>query len=449
MRTIMALFFSIFLSTEIHADNTTTQIIIEHWQTKNGAPVYFVRSPIIPIVDVQVVFTAGSAYDGKKSGLASFVNSMLGEGTKTHNADQISNTFDSVGAQFSQEVDQDMAAVRLRSLLLPKYLNPALKMLGEVLTQPSFSKTPFQRIKQQTLTEIKMGEQMPGVIAAEAFFRLIYRDHPYAHPLTGDLVSVERMLLQDIKIFYQRYYVAKNAKIIIVGDITRATAENIAEQVMGRLPQGEPAPLLSMADNTQQSAYQFIHFPAKQDTIIMGEIAIPAGDPNRFPLVVGNEVLGGAPLSSILFNEVRSKRGFVYQVTSQFSPLKYRGPFYIQLQSRVDQAKSAMQVSEQVLQNFVQNGPTVEQLNRAKKNMIGNFPLQISSNASILDVITTIAFYGLPLDYLNTYLQKIAAVNVDEVKNTFQKIINVSAIKIVVVGSGDPIAKTSVKSDEK
>lgn len=431
----IALFLGLFLATAVHAQSN---INIEHWQTKNGAQIYFVRSPQIPMIDIKVVFAAGSAYDDQHLGIASLVNSMLGEGTSLHDADQISAVFDSVGAQFSQGVDQDIAQLKLRSLTMPKYLTPALQMFAEVLNKSNFSADALQRIKQQTLSGIQVGEQSPNVIATEAFFRGLYKNHPYAHPIEGTASSVSALTQSEITTFYQRFYVARNANLIMVGDISRQQAENMAEQIVGHLPSGSAPPSLPMAQNVLQAAYQFISFPAKQDTVIVGELGINPQDPRRFALIVGNEILGGEPLASILFTEVRNKRGLAYQVSSEFSPLKYRGPFVIELQSRNDQAKSAMQVVKQALENFIQQGPTPAQLTEAKRNMIGSFPLRISSNSRILDSVTAIAFYGLPLNYLNTYQQNIQNITAEQVKDAFQRVIHTNALKVVVVGASDP-----------
>jgi zinc protease len=436
----MKVFFLLlmFITSSVYADKPATNVMIEHWQTKNGAQIYFVHSPVIPMIDIQVVFAAGSAYDGKQWGIASLVNSMLGEGSVAHNADQISDSFDSVGAQFSQGIDQDIAQLKLRSLTMPKYLNPALATFVELLNKPNFPVDALQRVKQQTLAGIQLGEQTPSVIASEAFLHEVYHDHPYAHPTEGTVNNVQSFTQADVKAFYQRFYVAKNADVIMVGNISRQQAENIAEQIVGNLPSGESAPRLSMAQNNEQAQYQFISFPAKQDTIVIGQVGIDLRDPKRFALMVGNEILGGEPLSSILFSEVRNKRGLVYQVSSQFSPLRYRGPFYIELQSRADQAKSAMQVAKQALANFIQQGPTAAQLTEAQRNMIGSFPLRISSNASILDSVTAIAFYGMPLDYLNTYTQNVQSVTADQVKSAFQQTVHSNKMKIIVVGASDP-----------
>lgn len=427
------LLLSLCLSSSVFAANKPV-LNIQHWATKNGAQVYFVREPEIPIIDIQVVFAAGSAYDGDQWGVSSFMNSMLNEGTTAQSADQIANTLDSVGAQVGGGVGRDMAALSLRSLTQPKYLKPALKTFSALLTQSNFPEVAFQRVKKLTLVAIRRQQQNPQTIAFNAFYYSVYGNYPYAHPSIGTLKTVSALTQQDVAHFYSQYYVAKNAKVIIVGDVTRKQAEAMAQQVVGGLPEGAPAKTLVTAANNDQQAYQFIPFPAKQNTIVLGQLGISRDNPQYLPLVVGSHILGGSPLASILFEQVRNKRGLTYGVYSHFSPLRYRGPFYIALQTRSSVAQQALEVVQAVLNKFVQEGPTHKQLTAAKQNLVGSFPLRLSTNAAIMANVTNIVFYHRPLDYLDTYRDRVKAVRVSEVKKAFQATIHPNKMKVVVVG---------------
>lgn len=411
---------------------------IQHWKTDNGAKVYFVRAPEIPMVDVQVVFAAGSARDGQQWGKASIANGMLNEGTRQHSADQIAQAFDSVGAQFGNDIDRDMAIVSLRSLVDNKYLQPALQTFTEVLTEANFPEKAFQRVKQQALTNLKYQQQSPGVVAVNAFYQAVYRNHPYGHSPNGTEATVKALTVNNVKAFYQQYYVASNANVILVGDISRAQAQKIAEQVVRALPRGQVAAKLPLAISSQQSTYQFIPFPAKQNTIIFGQVGIKRNNPDYFPFIVGNRVFGGLPLTSILFEQVRNKRGLAYAVYSALNLLQYKGPFYVSLQTRTDKAAQALKIAQESLQQFIKAGPTKDELQSAQKNIIGSFPLQLSTNASIDANVVRIAFYQLPLDFLDTYRRKISAVNTSQVKAAFQHIVHPAQMKTVVVGAKKP-----------
>ncbi len=442
MRIILFFIAMVFFGAAMAA--SAEPVKIQHWSLKNGANVYYVHSAQVPIVDIEVVFAAGSAYDGSKPGIASLVNSLLNQGSKQHNADQISDAFDSVGAQVGAGVDQDMAMVSLRCLTSPKYFQPALDMFSEIINAPSFPTDALSRVKNQTVVGIEMDEQTPSQVASKAFYKLIYGNHPYAHSPDGTVESVQSMTREAVLSFYQQFYVAGNSDVVIVGDVSRDQANAIAEKVLGSLPEGHAAPKLSAAVNSTHADQRFIPFSAQQNTIILGEIGITPTDKEYFPLIVGNRILGGLPLSSLLFNQVRNQRGLAYGVYSQFQPLLYRGPFLIVLQTRTDRAKQALQMTQEILQNFVKNGPTQEQKNAAQQNMVGSFPLGISTNADILSSVATIAFYHLPLDYLNTYVQKVQSVTADQIREAFQATVHPNIMKIMVVGQDNK--QSSVKN---
>lgn len=430
---VLILLISLFISFPGLALNKVSMAKIQHWKTKNGADVYFVGALEVPMVDIKVIFSAGSSYDGANWGLASLTNALLEEGTVKENADQITANFDQVGAQYHSEVSRDMAVLALRSLVNPDYLNPAIKQFSKVLTSPSFPYSAFMRVKKQLLSNIQYKKQLPTSVATNAFYYTLYKNHPYGHPSEGTIKTLKNITESEVKAFYQRYYVAKNAAIIIVGDLRKKHAAKIAQEIIGSLPTGQSAePLPALVDTVSKS--QYITFPSAQNTILLGQIGIRPTDPYYFPLLVGNRILGGLPLSSILFEEVRNKRGLAYSAYSNFSLLKYGGPFYIELQTRVAKAHQALEVVQTVLRQFVEKGPSVSQLEAAKKNIIASFPLQLSTNAGLLASLTNIVIYHLPLNYLDTYRKKIQAVTVKQVKAAFQKLIHPKKMTIIVVG---------------
>lgn len=407
---------------------------IQHWKTKGGANVYFVRIPNLPMLDVRVVFAAGSVYDGKSYGLASLTNSLIGEGTKTKNADQIAATFDRVGAQFSAAVDRDMAVVSLRSLTDKKYLKPALSEFSNVLTKVSFPPKAVQRMKNHAVAAIKVSQQEPQNLANNAFYAAAYGKQDYAHQPLGTIATVKQLTKEKLQKFYSRYYVARNANIIMVGNLTLPKAKNIAVGISQHLASGRPAKRLKLAVLLTKPSSYHINFPAKQTSIVIGQVGITRKNPDYFPLVVGNYVFGGLPQESILFQQMRDKRGLTYHAASAFQPLRYRGPFMIAFQTRANKSQEAKQVAQKALQDYLLKGPTKKQLEGAKQNMIEQFPLALATNSSIIGVITRIAFYHLPLNYLDTYRSKLRAVTVEQVKEAFKKTIHPNKMIVVSVG---------------
>jgi len=426
----------ILLITSVAAFSTTKKHVlnIQHWQTKNGVKVYFVRAPQLPMLDLRVVFKAGSAYDGQKLGLANLVNAMFGEGSTTKTADEIASDFDNVGAQFSNASSRDMVQLSLRTLIDPKYFNSAIATFSDVLTHPNFPEKALQRIKNQAVASIKISQQNPYKLAQKTFNAAIYKGTSYAHPVIGTLKSLPTITQQDCQDFYHRFYVAKNADVIMVGDLTRQQAEKIAQQVVGSLAQGKAAPTLKKAPNLTKGEMIKIKFPAKQTTIIMGQVGITRKNPNYYPLIMGNAILGGLSSTSILFDQVRDKHGLAYFAMSGFNVKPYRGPFVISLQTKSTQANEALNVVKTVLQDYLTKGPTKQQLDDAKLNVIGGFPLNISTNKKILGVVTNIVFYNRPLDYLDYYRESIKKVTAAQINSAFRREIKPDKMVIVMVG---------------
>lgn len=408
---------------------------IQHWQTGNGAQVYFVETPEVPMVEINVVFAAGSARDSNKPGLSQLTNEMLNQGTKTLNADQIAAAFDNVGAQYSDSVTRDMGVVSLQSLSDPKYLTPALQTFVNVLSSPTFPIDAFNRTQKQALNAITAQQQTPDTVAKNAFYATLYGDQPYGHPVLGTMTSVPTITASDLQNFYNQYYVAKNAIVTIVGAVKKEQAQNIANQVVNSLPSGQAASTLLMTMPLTQARQQIIQFPSEQTNILIGGVGVDYNDPNYFPLMVGNTMLGGSPLTSLLFNEVREKRGLAYSAASAFVPYAAKGPFVVVLQTRNNQAKQAMQVVQQTLAEFIKQGPTDAQLAATKKKIVNAFPLSLLGNDAISNNLMTIGFYHLPLNYLDTYVAKVNAVTSEQVKQAFAQIVQPEKMVTVTVGN--------------
>ncbi|NMG54205.1 M16 family metallopeptidase, partial [Aromatoleum aromaticum] len=186
---------------------------------------------------------------------------------------------------------------------------------------------------------------------------------------------------------------------------------------------------------------EHIEHPSAQAHILMGMPGISRDDPDYFPLVVGNYVLGGGGFVSRLTKEVREKRGFAYSVFSSFQPLRVAGPFEIGLQTRGSQAREARQVTQSVLDEFVAAGPSADELQAAKDNFINGFGLRLDSNRKILDYVSMIGFYGLPLDWLDTYPERAAEVTVEAVRDAFsRRIRDEHLVTVVAGGDGDVVA---------
>ena len=406
---------------------------IQHWQTSNGTKVYFVPAPNLPMVNIEIVFDAGSARDNDKPGLAKLTNGLLNEGAAGYSADQIAEKFDNLGAEFANSVNRDMAKVTLRSLVEPELLQPALEMLALVLTKPDFAPKSLERVRQQMLTALKYKQQSPSDIAEKEFYSAVFGEHPYANLPSGNIDSVTVLTREDLQKFHQQYYVANNALISIVGALDRKAAENLANTI-AKLPNGSiPASIPEVALLTKAKTIHIEH-PATQTKVLIGQPGLKRGDADYFALYVGNYILGGGGLISRLSEEVREKRGLAYSAYSYFMPQRVLGAFIAGLGTRNDQATQAIEIVENTMRDFITNGPTEIELKEAKQGITGRFPLRIKSNKDIVSYLSMLGFYNLPLNYLHNFNANIETVTLPMIKDAFQRRLQVDKLITVTVG---------------
>ena len=253
---------------------------IQHWTTPEGTKVFFAQTKGLPILDIQLNFDAAASRDGDQFGLASLTSSLLGTATQYHNEEQIINTFESVGAQFSNSSLKDMSIVSLRTLTRQPILKKSLDIFTEVITQPSFEQKYLTREKRQTLRAIEAAKQSPASVASLAFNEAVFGDHPYAHAKIGTEKSINQISLQDLKQHYDKFYVAKNLTIALVGDITKVKAKQIARQISHGLNVGKKAKNNPVITALKSSQKIHIEFPSKQTHLLIGQSGVNRSHPD-------------------------------------------------------------------------------------------------------------------------------------------------------------------------
>lgn len=408
---------------------------IERWVAPSGARVYFVESRALPIVDLRVDFAAGAAYDpADKVGVAGLTRSLMDTGAAGLDEEAIAGRLVDIGALMSGATDLDRAGFTLRTLSSKPEREAAVDLLRAVLQKPEFPFAVIERERARVIAGIKEGDTRPDVIASRHFSAAVFANHPYGHVPT--VASVSQVTREDLVGFHRRHYAAKRAVVSIIGDLSRAEAEAIAQRLTDQLPAGGelaalPVPAMPVADRVQ------VEHPAAQSHVYLGMPGIRRGDPDYYPMLVGNYILGGGGFVSRLTKEVREKRGYAYSVYSYFMPLKQYGPFQIGLQTKREQVGEALRVVEQTLADFLQKGPTEEELKSAKQNIADGFALRLDSNRKILEHLAVIGFYELPLDYLDEYPRKVEQVTAAQIREAFARRVRPEHLMTVVVG-GSP-----------
>lgn len=411
---------------------------IQTWQTAEGAKVLFVEARELPMFDLRLTFAAGSSQDQTTPGIAVLTNAMLNEGVKGKDVTAIAQGFDGLGADFGNGAYRDMAVASIRSLSATDKREPALKLFSEVVGKPTFPADSLARIKNQLLASFEYQKQNPGSLAGKELFKRLYGDHPYGHPSEGTEKTIPAITIPQLKAFHAKAYAAGNAVIALVGDLSRDEAQAVAAQVSASLPKGPalaklPTPVEPKAGETH------IEFPSKQTHLMLAQLGITRDDPDFAALSLGNSVLGGGGFGSRLMTEVREKRGLTYGVSSGFTPMQTQGPFMIGLQTRAELSENTLKLVQDIVRDFLANGPTQKELDDAKRELAGSFPLTAASNSAIVGQLGAIGFYNLPLTYLEDFMTQSQAVTVEQVKAAMNK--HLSADKMVIVSAGPTVAQ--------
>jgi zinc protease len=409
---------------------------IQSWQTAEGARVLFVEAHELPMFDMRLLFAAGSSQDGATPGIALITNAMLNEGIKGQDVSAIAEGFEGLGADFGNGSYRDMAIASLRSLSAADKRDPALKLFCEVVGKPTFPASSLARVKNQLMASFEYQKQNPGKLAGDELFKRLYGDHPYAHPSMGTAKSITPMTVAQLKAFHAKAYAAGNAVIALVGDLSRADAEAVAAQVSASLPKG-PALAKTMAPAVPVPGETHIEFPSKQTHLMLAELGIDRADPDYAALSLGNSILGGGGFGSRLMTEVREKRGLTYGVSSGFTPMQAQGPFMIGLQTRAELSENTLKLVKDITRDFLANGPTQKELDDAKRELAGSFPLSTASNSAIVGQLGAIGFYNLPLTYLEDFMTQSQSITVDQIKAVMNK--HLDADKLVIVTAGPTV----------
>ena len=432
-------------ATGLFSSYSVAAIPIQHWTQSGGAKIYLVESPAIAMLDVQIDFDAGSRRDpAEKAGLASSTAGLLASGVAAENGqpaldeNALGEAWADLGAQFGSSAGGDRLSFSLRTLTEPALLMRSVNLAARQIGAPAFPDTVWQRDRQKMIASLKESYTRPANVAGQAYAKAVYGQHPYGYEATE--ATLGRISVADMRAFYDTGVMACRARVSMVGAVTREQADEIATRLLARLPKvactSLPAlpPVAEVAALAQPQQIE-IPFDSAQAQVLVGQPGYKRNDPEFFPLLVGNYILGGGGFVSRLSNEVREKRGLTYSVSSSFSPGLHAGAFTVGLQTRPDQTAQALDVTRKVVRDFVADGPTDAELKAAKDNLIGGFALLIDSNRKLLGNISNIAWNDLPLDYLDTWTARVERVSVADIRQAFSRKLQPEKMVTIILGA--------------
>ncbi|NBT75037.1 MAG: insulinase family protein [Betaproteobacteria bacterium] len=424
---------------------------IETWRSSAGVSVLFIAAPDIPMMDLAIDIDAGSRWDPPGlEGLASITTDLSGRGLKATerqpslSENELERALGELAIQRSSSVTPDRTSLRYRFLIDRPVRQRAALLAGRQLAHPLFQPETFERERARNQSTLRESLTRPQTLAVRALWASMYPDHPYGRQETES--SLAAIGIEQIRAFHQRNWRPERMQISIVGALTldeaRAFVEDLLEP-MSRESAGPAAqasaltaewPFMISPIRTPLASTQTLAHPASQSHIWLGLPVLARSElEDYFPMLVANHILGGGGFTSRLTREVREKRGLSYSVFSALAPRAQSGPLLIGLQTQREKSAQALQVVRRTLEEFLAKGPTEDELVAAKKNLMGGFALRLDTNRKLLDTLSEIGFYRLPLNYLDQWTEAVAAVSAEDIQRVLQKRVTLERLSTVVV----------------
>ena len=400
----------------------------------NGLRLLIVEHHELPVVDIQLIVRSGGEADpASRQGLATLTAGLLDEGTTSRNALQIADQLAYLGAGIGTMSSWDASRVTLHSPAVR--LDSALALMADIALRPAFPANELERLRQERLTALLQQRDRGPVIADNAYSHILFgENHPYGRPLQGSEATTKAITRSDVQQFYATHYRPNNAAMIIVGDVRPDDIAQRIERLFGGWQRGAvpatrfPAPLAAK----EPTIYLIDKQGAAQSSFRIGSIGLARSTSDFFPIAVMNTILGGA-FTSRLNNNLRETKGYTYGAGSNFDMRQAAGPFTARAEIVTEKSDSALIEFMKELRNIRESVPAAE-LDKAKNYLQLGLPATFETTSDIAGRLAPIALYGLPLDYFNTYSQRIAAVSQADVQRVAGQYVRPDQFNIVIVG---------------
>lgn len=401
----------------------------------NGLRVVLLTSKKVPTFSMQmVVLSGGLADNADYRGLATFTAALLREGTAKRSSKDIAEQVDALGATLVATSGLSSLTSTVSTSGLVENLDQTLDIFADVVRNPSFPQAEVDKYKTRTLAALQFQRSSPQFLAQEQFSRAIYGEHPAAL-VAPPAASIKKLTPKDLLAFHSTYYRPNNAILTVVGDVTMKEIMPKIEKAFGDWQKGDvPAVQIPPAPAQSGARIFLIDRPGSVQTVLtLGTLGIERTSPDYFAVLLADRVLGGGP-SGRLFLNLREDKGYTYGAYSGFNGFKYRGTWTSSSEVRTDVTEGAMKEFMYELKRLRDEKVSAEELENAKRAIIGSFALSLEQPQSLLQNIVTQKLYNLPADYWDTYPQRVAAITADDVQRVAQKYIDLEHLQVVAVG---------------
>ena len=406
----------------------------------NGLQVVAVSHHEQPAVSLRLIVRAGGAQDpAAKPGVAYVAASLLDQGTTTKNAEQIATTIDSIGGAMGSGAASDYTFIN--AAVMKDSLGVALDLVSDLAQHPAFAAEEIERQRQQILSGLKVSYDDPDYLSGVVFDRLVYGFHPYGRPDSGTPQSIASVTREDLLTFHKRWFGANNAILAIVGDVSADEAFAGAQRAFGgwgrvelpRVQGEEPPPAARRVVIVDRPG-------AAQTEIRVGNVALPRRHPDYLALDIAMKILGGEG-GNRLHRVLRSERGLTYGASADLNALKDTGNIVAETDTRSEKTAEALRLIVEEIVRLQRQRVQTRELSDAQEYLTGSFPLTIETPSAIALQVLNAVFYGLDLNELQTYRERVNLITVDDIQRVAQQYLRPDRLAIVLVGDASVFAK--------
>jgi zinc protease len=398
----------------------------------NGLTVLHVERHNLPLVMVTILVKAGSFDESEdRAGLAYLVSSVLTEGTESRTSSQISEEVEFIGAELGASAGKDYSAVTLS--VLKKDVEKGFDLLSDVLLNPSFPEEEIQRKKELIKGSLKQDEEDPGFLASRAFLKEVYGDYPYGRLVRGSPETIDRVSREDILGFYSGYYRPNNSIFAVAGDLTPEELDSLLDGFFSGWKQGMVPERKTPALEPPGKKVVTIDRDVTQADIALGHLGVRRDNPDFYPLLVMNYILGGGGFSSRLMESIRDEMGLAYSVYSSFGSNREPGIFRVRVQTKNESAKTVIEEILRQMRRIRQEKVSEEELQDAKAYLVGSLPMRLDTMKAVAGFIARVEYHGLGTDFVERFTEYINAVTREDVQRVAEKYLHPEKYVLVIV----------------
>ena len=406
----------------------------------NGLQVIAVSHHEQPAVSLRLLVRAGAAQDpDDKPGVAALLASLLDQGTTTRSAEQIANSIDSIGGALGTGAGTDLSFVN--AIVMKDSLNFGLDLVSDIAQNPAFAAEEIERQRQQSLSGMRVSYEDPEFLANVVFDRLVYGQHPYGRPQNGSPETLTALTREDLVAFHRKWFGANNAILAIVGDVTAEEAFAGAERAFGKWTQVNVQVAKPVDPPPPTRRVVVIDKPgAVQTEIRVGNIGIPRKSDDFMALDLAAKVLGGEGANR-LHRVLRSERGLTYGAEADFNALKHSGDIVAKTNTRSETTGETLRLMVDEVWKLLRDRVGDRELEGAQEYLTGSFPLTIETPSQIALQILNAVFFGLDMNELQTYRERVSAVTVEDVQRVARNYLHPDRLTIVLVGDASAFTR--------